>query len=358
MDQAEQGLTAGQFARLANNYYTRNKIDFTPDRVASDSQLVNFLMANRAEAVTPKKVAFLWICTSAPYWQYAQNMIAGARQFFLPGHKVDYFLWSDIPKSGEDIKKAVDGFGANYEAAKAAGTLQPGDAFNHAESLAYLTALSADLHASCTVTHTEAVEWPLPTLMRYHLFLQQEEKLKEYDYIFYCDVDMVFANYVGDEVLGDGLTAAPHPGYALRRNLIPPYEPNPASSAYIPRPGRIKTVDGKPQFEPEYYAGGFQGGTSKAFIEAMKVMKKRIDQDYTKNYVAIWNDESHWNRYLFENPPSVMLDPSYVYPDSLISEYYVPHVWGRNYSPRLVTLTKKFTTTKEGGQAVQDMIKK
>lgn len=350
MEQAEQGLTPGQFARLANNYYTRNKIDFTPDRVASDSHLVNFLAANHAEAQEPKKVAFLWICTGPLYWQYAATMLQGAKRFFLPGHDVDYFLWSDMPV--DDRAAVLDALGKAYakvpEAPQADYDRELG---NMADSI-------CAIGPQVRMQRTEAVEWPLPTLMRYHLFLQREEELKEYDYIFYCDVDMVFTNYVGDEVLGEGLTAAPHPGYALRRNLIPPYEPNPQSEAYIPRPGRVAVVDGKPQFQPEYYAGGFQGGRAKDFIEAMKVMKKRIDRDYTKNYVAIWNDESHWNKYLFENPPAVMLDPSYVYPDSLVKEYYEPHVWGRSYSPRLVTLTKKFSTTKEGGDAVAKLLNK
>src|ERR1051325_11036145 len=80
---------------------------------------------------------------------------------------------------------------------------------------------------------TEAVEWPYPTLLRYNLFLQEEEKLKEFDYIFYTDVDMKFVNVVGDEILGEGLTAAVHPGYHIRKELHPPFETNEKSASYI-----------------------------------------------------------------------------------------------------------------------------
>jgi histo-blood group ABO system transferase len=105
-----------------------------------------------------------------------------------------------------------------------------------------------------------------------------------------------------------------------------------------------------------YWAGGFQGGKTKPWIKAMKAMRKLIDADLSKSYIPIWNDESAWNKYLSENPPSVMLNPSYVYPDSLIKEYYEPKVWGQSFLPKIITITKQFTTSKEGGEAVAKMI--
>jgi len=63
---------------------------------------------------------------------------------------------------------------------------------------------------------------------------------------------------------------------------------------------------------------------------------------FKNGYTAIWNDESHWNFELSENPPEIMLTPSYIYPDSLINEYYIP-LWGRSFQPKLITLTKWFS---------------
>jgi len=258
----------------------------------------------------PKKIALVCICLNQPYWEFVRPMIASAREFFLSSHNVDYFLWSDMPEEND---------------------------------------------MGATVIPTEPIEWPMPTLLRYNLFLQQEQKLKEYDYIFYCDADMRFVSTVGDEILGDGLTAAQHPMYALRKQYIPPYEPNQMSTAYIKRAGTIMFENGSPRLEPVYAAGGFQGGKTEDFIKAMKVMKQRIDEDLANDYIAIWNDESHWNRYLLDNPPAVVLSPSYVYPDSLIKSYY-EKLWGRNFLPRIITITKKFTLSKEGGQAVNQTI--
>jgi hypothetical protein len=307
-------LTAQEFTRLVNNFYNINNQAADINRISLDSHLFNYVNTNAGKL--PKyKVAFCWICLNQPYWEFAKPMIDGAKQFFLPGHDVDYFLWSDMP---EQMTKEIG------------GKLFP----------------------------TESVPWPMATLMRYHLFLQQEDVLKDYDYIFYSDVDMKFVNVVGDEILGKGLTAALHPGYATKKEFWPPYEPNKQSSSYINRPGMLINDDGKPRFMPMYFAGGLQGGVTKEWFKAMRDMKVLVDKDMNKNYIPIWNDETCWNKYLEKTPEDLtVLTPSYIYPDSLINEYYIP-LWGCSYVPRLVTLTKKFTVSKEGGVAVQRMIQK
>ena len=265
------------------------------------------------------RIAVVCIVLNQPYWSFAQELFWGINTFFFkhPTIKNKYttevLLWSDMPVESFPLGK---------------------------------------------VFPTEPTEWPLPTLLRYNLFLQQEEYLKDnFDYIFYMDVDLRIVDWIGEEILpqNGGLMACQHPMYALRQNYYPPYEPNPESTAYIKLPGRILEENGKKRFEPLYFAGGFQGGKTEDFIKAMKVMKPRIEDDFNRNYIARWNDESHWNRYLFENPPVVVLSPAYIYPDSLIADYYVK-AWGRNYSPKIMTLTKSFTTTASGGEAVRNQL--
>jgi hypothetical protein len=260
------------------------------------------------------KIAVVCICLNEPYWQYLPPMIESARKFLLKGHDVDFIAWTDMP---------------------------------------------TDTKIDAKIIPTEPFQWPLPTLHRYSLFLREEELLSTYDYIFYCDADMAFVSRVGDEILGD-LVAAQHPMYAIRKGSVPPYEDNPKSACYIPRLGRILEENGQKRFEPLYLAGGFQGGRSDVWIKAMKRMKEMIDEDFTKNnYIPKWNDESAWNKYLFERDPLmegvVVLNPSYIYPDSLIGQYYRKE-WGRNYVPKLVTITKKFSLTKEGGQNLRQIL--
>lgn len=316
-----------------------------------------------------KKVALLFVCINPMYWPYMKDIVQDARKHFLTTHQVDFFAWSDMPVVGSpEMEGVLQQFQPQAElpnvlmnlmsekfnkelAVASTVPLQQGkfieavnDSFsavgkmNTREQLKEcIEFLRSEIPAE-RLLETHPVDWPLATLMRYHLFLQQEEALKEYDYIFYCDVDMRMVDTITDEILGDGLTAALHPMYAFRPGLRFPLEPNPVSAAYIK----------VPQY---YYAGGFQGGKAKDFLEAMKGMKKTIDYDYARNYTAIWNDESHWNKYLSEHPPAVVCSPSYIYPDSLIDNYYKP-LWGAAYPPKIITLTKRFGTTKEAGANV------
>lgn len=338
-------LTGQEFTRLTNNFYNSKGLLSDYQRINIDAELTNYIATHQERMKKKFKVAFCWICLNPPYWDFARQMIEGAKQFFLPGHEVDYFVWSDMPTEKLDIKKKEDknAFADGYNAAK-----------EDAENMKF----------GATIFPTEPQPWPQPTLMRYHLFLQQEEILKNYDYIFYCDVDMQFVNIVGDEILGNGLTVAPHPGYYIRKQLYPPYEPNKDSNAFVKRPGFVMNDEGRPRWMPFYAAGGLQGGTSKSWIQAMKAMRELVDKDMAWGYVPIWNDESVWNKYLWEVLKQeelnecTFLTPSYIYPDSLIEEYYEPIVWGEKFPPKLVTLTKKFTISKEGGEAVKKMIKK
>lgn len=289
--------------RVAHNYLTiANGGNYNENDINILSGVLDYY--SKIKELKKYKVALLFICLNTEYWQYAKDAMEGAKKYFLPGHDVDMFLWSDMPLSEEN--KDIT-YGAKE------------------------------------VFPTEPIEWPYPTLFRYNLFLQQEEKLKDYDYIFYCDIDMKWVNYVGDEIFGPDITAAQHPMYALRESFYAPFEPNKESTAYVPQ---IKY----------YYAGGFQGGTAEAYLKAAKTIQKNIDADIAKiNYTARWNEESHWNKYLIDNPPSVILSPSFVYPDSLINEYYLK-VWGKNYPPKIITITKAHSVSKEAGEDLRKQL--
>lgn len=351
MDQNLNNEMDGQdFVRLANNFYNSLNYPADSNRIALDSQLCNYIAAQKGQVTKKQKVAFVFICLNPLYWQYAHEMVQGARHFFLPGHQTDFLFWTDIPEKTEEVRSRL----SQAFAERGVDLANQQNIVNMNQTITNIASLRSQ--KDIKLFETEPIEWPFPTLLRYNLFLQQEDLLKEYDYIFYCDIDMRFVNVVGDEILGEGLTAAQHPMYAHRKEYWPPYEPNKESACYIPRPGKVITDNGKPRFMPLYYAGGFQGGKSGPWIEAMKEMRKMIDSDLDKNYIPIWNDESAWQAYLFNHEPGIVLTPSYIYPDSLIEEYYVK-LWGCNYQPKLMTLTKWFSTSKEGGEHVQKMIK-
>lgn len=342
-------------ARSGHNYFMEQRGgEYVPDDLNVLNNYVNYILTGSQSDLPKYKVGLMFIAINPPYWQYTMNVIDGAKKFFAPGHDVEILLYSDIPEVGSPQEKAlIDS--CPSEAEIASMPTEGRDPQMVSKEYVQSTVAAIRSIQGVTIYPVDSAPWPYPTLMRYHLMLQQEEALKKFDYIFYLDLDMHVVNVVGDEIFGDGLTAAQHPMYAVRKEYVPPYEPNPVSAAYIPRPGRIVLENDRPRFEPLYFAGGFQGGKTEEFIKSMHSMKKMVTADMNQNYVPIWNDESIWNKHLFENQPAVVLSPSYIYPDSLIKEYY-EKIWGKSYVPRIITITKKFTTDKSGGDAVAKMI--
>jgi histo-blood group ABO system transferase len=148
------------------------------------------------------------------------------------------------------------------------------------------------------------LDWPGPTLKRYHYFSDAAERLKDMDYLFYSDADMLFVDKVGDEVLGD-LVATEHPGFYNKRPQDFSYERRLKSKAYMP-----------PRVGRKYFAGGFNGGKRENFLQMSRVIRGWVDDDQRHGITAVWHDESYMNKYMFMHPPSTILSPSYCFPES------------------------------------------
>ena len=152
------------------------------------------------------------------------------------------------------------------------------------------------------IVNTPHEPWPGPTLHRYRTLLQAAEALADCDYVYYVDVDSRFVRPVGAEILGD-LVATIHYGFCDRPRKTFTYEYRAASRACVlPHEGR------------RYYCGGFQGGRSDRYLAAMRAMDAAIADDERRGVTACWHDESHWNRYLIDHPPSVELSHEYMCP--------------------------------------------
>jgi histo-blood group ABO system transferase len=146
--------------------------------------------------------------------------------------------------------------------------------------------------------------WPGMTLKRYEIFFKNRHLLERMDYLYYCDADMLFVDNVGVEILGERV-ATLHPGFWNSPRHVFTYETNPLSTAYI----GVDEGD-------YYYAGGFNGGSSILFLEMAKVISENVNKDLKTGYTAVWHDESHLNRYLIDHQPTVILNPSYCFPES------------------------------------------
>jgi histo-blood group ABO system transferase len=182
-----------------------------------------------------------------------------------------------------------------------------------------------EIPADTVALPVEHRPWPYATLLRFHHIVRHAARLAECDYLFQCDADMRFVGDAGAEVLpkdGHDLVGVEHPGFCwepsvwtrlLRRAGVSvargrgkrgSYETDRRSLAYVaPREGRM------------YFAGGFYGGATAAYLAMARTLAGRIDRDLEQGLIAVWHDESHLNRYFIDHPP-LALDPRYCYPEN------------------------------------------
>ena len=204
---------------------------------------------------------------------------------------------------------------------------------NHIKTYFYFTDdLNQDVPENVKMFPVPTEKWPLPTLFRFKYMLSAKEELLNMDYLFYTDVDMKAINTIGDEILplNEKLVATAHPGF-YKKSLGTP-EKRQISRAYI----------GSHEKREYYVCGGFNGGKANDFVQAMEIMNEMIQDDYSKNIIPIWNDESIWNRFYVTNQRFFkILTPEYCYPEG---KYAFPGMG--NYqtitrlTPRLLALEK------------------
>ena len=182
--------------------------------------------------------------------------------------------------------------------------------------------------------------WPQDSLKRFHLFLENEKELSQFDYIFFMNANTLIKSLVGTEILpsakNDGLVVTDHPGFYNKPNTLFPYERNLNSSAYIPM-----------NKGTHYACGAFNGGETKAYLKLCKECAKIVDEDLRKNIIPIWHDESVLNKYLVDKNPLIM-SVSYLYPEEkwLSLEWYKNNPFRKNI--KILSVDK--THPKYGGR--------
>lgn len=188
---------------------------------------------------------------------------------------------------------------------------------NHHVTYYVFTDQDYDPPENTIVVPHQRMGWPYDTMMRYHGYYANRDLFDDQDYIFAIDADMLFLDEVGDEILSDH-TAVMHPGYVGRRGT---YETDPKSTACV-----------RPNEGQYYFCGGVYGGSRDRFFHICKTNIDNIATDLSKGIIALWHDESHWNRYCIDHKPALILTPSYCFPET--GNY-------GNWHPRISALTKR-----------------
>lgn len=223
------------------------------------------------------KICILTIATNK-YIQFVERLLDNIEENFLNGHEIRCLLFTDHEVETSDNVRV------------------------------------------CQIDHEP---WPMPTLKRFNYFMKEKDWILEHDYCYYLDVDMGIVDKVGDEVLSD-LVATMHPYQSFYPKQDRTYDRNPKSLAYVP-------VGEEPD---NYYAGGFNGGSTKRFLEMAEVLADRVTNDLENDVIALWHDESQMNRYLIDNPPTLSLTPSYCFAEEHMGNPNYP------YEPKIIALKK------------------
>lgn len=169
--------------------------------------------------------------------------------------------------------------------------------------------------------YSKAEPWPFPTLMRFRTFLAQEAKY-DVDYLLFCNANLRVTSSINiSDVFGDSeLFATVHPGYEGKITSSFPYELNSKSRAYT----EIRA--------PDYVCGGFNGGKKSAFLGLCSTLNDRIQKDLDEGIIAIWHDETHFNRYYAENICKFNL---------ITADYCFPEGWDLKRNSKITVLNKE-----------------
>src|SRR5437879_4384279 len=155
-------------------------------------------------------IGILYICTGK-YDVFWKNFFLSAEKYFLPGYEKRYFVFTDSKYIYDEKNLKVQKI------------------------------------------YQETLGWPFNTLLRFKMFLGIEEDLKNCDYLFFLNANIVFIDRINNDILpdtaNDGLLAVKHPGFWDKQNSEFWYDRNISSSAYIPY--------GQGE---HYFMGGFNGG--------------------------------------------------------------------------------------------------
>ncbi|XP_056410577.1 histo-blood group ABO system transferase-like isoform X2 [Hyla sarda] len=200
------------------------------------------------------------------YTVFVPTFIETAEKYFMVGHKVNYYVFTDrvidIP-----IMELAEG-------------------------------RRLIVRRVPTYQRWQEVSMRRMEMLRDH---SSRQFMDEVDYLVCVDVDMRFSDEVGVEILSE-LFGTLHPGmYGVSREGYT-YERNPQSEAYIP----LDEGD-------FYYAGGYFGGNMEEVYKLTNFCHNAMMKDKAKNIEAIWHDESYLNKYFLYHKPTKILSPEYLW---------------------------------------------
>lgn len=163
------------------------------------------------------------------------------------------------------------------------------------------------LRPNVVVHNVEHEKWPLVSLKRFEYMKLIIDDLEKYDWVFFVDADLHAQNATHTyEIDGDhDYIGVEHPGFHGRPNSGT-FERDSLSSASV-------RSDENP---PYYWQGCFWGVRGSKVRTMIDTLVERVNSDLKREYIAVWFDESHINRFFIDYcSRTKTLHPGFAAPD-------------------------------------------
>lgn len=194
-------------------------------------------------------VAIIFIGTGK-YIDYFQEYYSAIKNLFLPSTRKAFFVFTDQ--------------------------------MNH-----YSLLNKKDIHSY----YIEPLDFPFPLLFKYKYINQIASRLESYSHMVYMDADMRVNSLITEREFFSHnklLFGVHHPSFTGKSRI---FETNPISSACI-RKNEDTSI---------YWQSCLWGGKIKNVLDLVSELASRVNADLSRDFIAVWHDESHLNKYFIEN---------------------------------------------------------
>lgn len=217
------------------------------------------------------KLAFIYIATHSTYFRHLEGFVKTLHNF-CPTFKNRYLvIFTDQP-----------------------------------EPLVYDTVMENDNSVKVIYKRIEHKPWPMNALLKFEYVRKGIEELKERgfqgnDVVFYADSKVEFKKEIlFKQVWKSGkITTVLHnmyPNYPTDYQLL---------QFWVENKGTNAQIDG----HYVYHQSGFFGGMVRLLAPAMEQCIKWTNHDLSNHRIPAVDDESYWNRWIYENPNKVFTLP-------------------------------------------------
>ncbi|XP_054032863.1 LOW QUALITY PROTEIN: histo-blood group ABO system transferase 2-like [Dryobates pubescens] len=204
------------------------------------------------------------------YVQFIEGFMSSAKKYFLAGHQVNFYLFTDSPEQISHLQMGPE---------------------NH---LFVIPVQNDSGWQDVSMSHMDIISRYICIQFQYQV-----------DYLYSIDVDVQLFEHVGVEIIDTLVETISSWQYTTQRDSKP-YETCVESQAAVPR--------GKGDF---YYTASFYGGSVAEGCKLTRACFKGLLKHKEKGIEARWHNESHLNKYLLYHKPTRLLSPEYYWDEEL-----------------------------------------